>query len=140
MATEVPARELKPAGDCGFNGSGGGARSGSELSHLDLVVSRRQRDMASGGFVAPPDQGRCTLRDYAVILVGPMLLTWESWRVHGQTMPSAGVSSCGRHPLGRPGPREPWCSGLSRQVEVLVPAYLRCGILGLRNVVTICLL
>lgn len=36
MANEVPMREgltLTP-GDCGFNGSGGGARSGSELSHL----------------------------------------------------------------------------------------------------------
>lgn len=35
MALDVPAREVKP-GDWGFgfSGSGGGARSGSELSHL----------------------------------------------------------------------------------------------------------
>ena len=35
MALDVPAREVKP-GDWGFgfNGRGGGARSGSELSHL----------------------------------------------------------------------------------------------------------
>lgn len=41
IALEVPAREVK-VGDCGGNGSGGGARSGSELSHLDLPVSLRQ--------------------------------------------------------------------------------------------------
>ncbi len=33
MALEVPTRDARP-GDWGFNGRGGGARSGSELSHL----------------------------------------------------------------------------------------------------------
>jgi len=33
MAILVPARDEK-LGDCGFKGNGGGARSGSELSHL----------------------------------------------------------------------------------------------------------
>jgi hypothetical protein len=42
MAADVPARDAT-LGDCGFKGRGGGARSGSELSHLDLEVSRRQR-------------------------------------------------------------------------------------------------
>lgn len=43
MAVEVPGREVPTLGDCGFMGSGGGARSGSELSHLFLrfCVSRR---------------------------------------------------------------------------------------------------
>lgn len=40
MALDVPVRETP--GDCGFRGSGGGARSGSELSHL-LIISVRQR-------------------------------------------------------------------------------------------------
>lgn len=34
MALDVPAREVDVLGDCGFKGRGGGARSGSELSHL----------------------------------------------------------------------------------------------------------
>lgn len=34
MALEVPAREVKPFGDCGLRGRGGGQRSGSELSHI----------------------------------------------------------------------------------------------------------
>lgn len=34
MADEVPAREVAVTGDCGFKGNGGGARSGSELSHM----------------------------------------------------------------------------------------------------------
>ena len=33
MALEVPALEVT-VGDCGLSGRGGGARSGSELSHL----------------------------------------------------------------------------------------------------------
>jgi hypothetical protein len=37
MALEVPAREAGILGDCGFKGSGGGALSGSELSHLHRV-------------------------------------------------------------------------------------------------------
>lgn len=42
IALEVPARDVK-LGDWGFSGRGGGARSGSELSHL-LLVSLRQND------------------------------------------------------------------------------------------------
>jgi hypothetical protein len=42
MALEVPAREDR--GDPGFRGSGGGQRSGSELSHL-FPVSRRKKAM-----------------------------------------------------------------------------------------------
>lgn len=42
MAEDVPAREVAVTGDCGFKGNGGGARSGSELSHL-LLLSLRQR-------------------------------------------------------------------------------------------------
>lgn len=38
MALDVPARDVR-LGDCGFRGSGGGARSGSELSHLMVFVS-----------------------------------------------------------------------------------------------------
>lgn len=36
IAKDVPLRDVPTLGDCGFNGSGGGARSGSELSHLYL--------------------------------------------------------------------------------------------------------
>jgi hypothetical protein len=43
MAGLVPAREVGATGDCGFIGNGGGARSGSELSHLSLL-SLRQSD------------------------------------------------------------------------------------------------
>lgn len=43
IALEVPAREVN-LGDCGFKGSGGGHRSGSELSHL-FEVSRRKKDI-----------------------------------------------------------------------------------------------
>jgi hypothetical protein len=46
MANEVPLRDVPTLGDCGFKGSGGGARSGSELSHLLLLVSRRNSDRA----------------------------------------------------------------------------------------------
>lgn len=42
MADDVPAREVAVTGDCGFKGSGGGARSGSELSHLIAVLSLRK--------------------------------------------------------------------------------------------------
>ena len=44
MADEVPAREVAVTGDCGFKGNGGGARSGSELSHLMAVLSLRHPD------------------------------------------------------------------------------------------------
>ena len=44
MADEVPAREVAVTGDCGFKGNGGGARSGSELSHLTTVLSLRHND------------------------------------------------------------------------------------------------
>jgi hypothetical protein len=37
MAAEVPVRDGPTPGDCGFNGRGGGALSGSELSHLRFV-------------------------------------------------------------------------------------------------------
>lgn len=47
MAAEVPAREVAATGDWGFSGSGGGARSGSELSHLLLFSFRQRVDMAS---------------------------------------------------------------------------------------------
>lgn len=42
IAAEVPAREAA-AGDCGLRGSGGGARSGSDESHLlfSSVLTRR---------------------------------------------------------------------------------------------------
>jgi hypothetical protein len=43
MAGEVPVRET--LGDCGLRGSGGGARSGSELSHLFLISVRQRSDM-----------------------------------------------------------------------------------------------
>jgi hypothetical protein len=39
MALEVLGREAATLGEDGFIGSGGGARSGSELSHLELRVS-----------------------------------------------------------------------------------------------------
>ena len=39
MALEVFGREAAMLGEDGFMGSGGGARSGSELSHLKLLVS-----------------------------------------------------------------------------------------------------
>lgn len=48
MALEVPAREVKPFGDCGLRGRGGGQRSGSELSHL-LLVSRRKQGIVMMG-------------------------------------------------------------------------------------------
>lgn len=35
IAVDVPTRET--LGDCGLRGSGGGARSGSELSHLLFI-------------------------------------------------------------------------------------------------------
>jgi hypothetical protein len=35
IALDVPAREVK-VGDCGLRGRGGGARSGSELSHMGI--------------------------------------------------------------------------------------------------------
>lgn len=34
IANDVPLRDVPTLGDCGLRGSGGGARSGSELSHL----------------------------------------------------------------------------------------------------------
>jgi hypothetical protein len=43
MALEVPVRETP--GDCGLRGKGGGALSGSELSHLFLISERRRTDM-----------------------------------------------------------------------------------------------
>lgn len=43
IAVDVPVRETP--GDCGFRGSGGGARSGSELSHLFLISVRQRADM-----------------------------------------------------------------------------------------------
>src|SRR3569833_927562 len=43
MAVEVPDLEVPTLGDWGCKGSGGGARSGSELSHL-FLLSRRQRN------------------------------------------------------------------------------------------------
>lgn len=46
MALDVPGRDVEGViGDCGFNGSGGGARSGSELSHLLLFSLRQSADM-----------------------------------------------------------------------------------------------
>lgn len=44
MADDVPARDVAVTGDCGFKGNGGGARSGSELSHLIAALSLRQID------------------------------------------------------------------------------------------------
>lgn len=43
MALDVPVRET--LGDWGFRGSGGGARSGSELSHLRFISVRQRTDM-----------------------------------------------------------------------------------------------
>ena len=43
MALDVPVRETP--GDWGFRGSGGGARSGSELSHLFAISVRQRVDM-----------------------------------------------------------------------------------------------
>lgn len=40
----MPALDVPILGDCGFRGSGGGALSGSELSHLCFLVSRRHRE------------------------------------------------------------------------------------------------
>ena len=54
MASDVPAREgltLTP-GDWGFKGSGGGALSGSELSHLYVIVSRVPGRMIDWGWLA----------------------------------------------------------------------------------------
>jgi hypothetical protein len=39
MALDVLGREAATLGEAGFMGSGGGARSGSELSHLELQVN-----------------------------------------------------------------------------------------------------
>jgi hypothetical protein len=39
MALEVLGREAAMLGEDGFMGNGGGARSGSELSHLKFTVS-----------------------------------------------------------------------------------------------------
>lgn len=39
IAVEVFGREAATLGDDGFKGSGGGALSGSELSHLAVMVS-----------------------------------------------------------------------------------------------------
>lgn len=50
MADEEPARDVGATGDCGFNGSGGGARSGSELSHLVLFSLRQRTDIATSFF------------------------------------------------------------------------------------------
>ena len=47
IARDVPGTLLVglTLGDWGFNGRGGGARSGSELSHLFHSVSREKRGM-----------------------------------------------------------------------------------------------
>ena len=42
IACEVPALEVM-LGDCGFKGNGGGALSGSELSHLSSIRTRGRR-------------------------------------------------------------------------------------------------
>lgn len=47
IALEVPDLEVAILGDWGFSGSGGGARSGSELSHLVLFSFRRIEDMCT---------------------------------------------------------------------------------------------
>lgn len=88
MLDDVPAREVEATGDCGLSGSGGGARSGSELSHLLFLVSLRKRaDMAATWWAA--HRGMRILYEvgiesaktlYCVYLVGLSLerLTWES--------------------------------------------------------------
>lgn len=48
MAALVPVREVDATGDCGFRGNGGGARSGSELSHLFLLSLRQSDSMTLG--------------------------------------------------------------------------------------------
>lgn len=54
IADEVPAREVGVEGNCGFKGSGGGARSGSELSHLVLLSLRQRPGMIHSLCAAPP--------------------------------------------------------------------------------------
>lgn len=46
MAADVPALEVT-LGDCGLSGSGGGALSGSELSHLVLLSFRHREGIAT---------------------------------------------------------------------------------------------
>ena len=64
MAVEVLGREVA-AGEDGFMGRGGGARSGSELSHLDRVKSASLREPLKSksymGTIALPqsDEAEC---------------------------------------------------------------------------------
>lgn len=44
MALDVLGREAATLGEVGFMGNGGGARSGSELSHLELRISMHHGD------------------------------------------------------------------------------------------------
>lgn len=49
MAADVPFLEVV-TGDCGFKGKGGGALSGSELSHLVFISRRQITDMTSASW------------------------------------------------------------------------------------------
>ena len=55
MADEVPV--LETLGDWGLRGSGGGARSGSELSHLFFISVRQRADMTWSSWVARVEEG-----------------------------------------------------------------------------------
>lgn len=80
MAIEVFGREAT-LGDDGFNGSGGGALSGSELSHLVLSVSNVQAQLL--------DSGACSL-------------TWESRLFHSQSIRNVGASTASHSPVNCP--------------------------------------
>ena len=87
MALEVPTRET--TGDCGLRGSGGGALSGSELSHL-FLISERQRADIKGGNDNPASC--CWYHDTTGRVGGGgqeatgevILLTWGSGRGRGR--------------------------------------------------------
>jgi hypothetical protein len=88
MAVEVPVRETP--GDWGFRGSGGGARSGSELSHLFFISVRQRSDITWS-----PRLARVDVRFGGASRTG---LTWEPARGHGRRMRHAGVSvACEGH-------------------------------------------
>jgi hypothetical protein len=88
MAVEVPVRETP--GDCGFRGSGGGARSGSELSHLFFISVRQRSDMTWSS--------RLARVDVRLERGSRASLTWEPARGHGRLMRHAGVLvACGGH-------------------------------------------